>query len=127
MLAGKKIVLVDDSLVRGNTLRQLVPLIRKGGAIEVHVRISSPPIRHPCFYGVDIGSYDELIATHKKTVEAIQAYIGADSLEVLSHDGMMEAVRQGASGPANLDGTPGPVAHCSSCMTGSYELAHDYF
>ena len=118
VLSGKKIVLVDDSLVRGNTLRQLVPLLRKGGAVEVHVRISSPPIRHPCFYGVDIGTYDELIATHKTTVEAICAYIGADSLEYLTHDGMIAAVKEGV--PASR-----ATGHCSACMTGEYPVLFD--
>ena len=118
VLAGKKIVLVDDSLVRGNTLRQLVPLLRKGGAVEVHVRISSPPIRHPCFYGVDIGTYDELIATHKTTIEAICAYIGADSLEYLTHDGMIAAVKEGV--PASQ-----ATGHCSACMTGEYPVLFD--
>jgi len=87
VLAGKRVVLVDDSLVRGNTLAQLVPLLRRGGATEVHVRISSPPIRHPCYYGVDIGSYGELVAHHLPDVEAIRKSIGADSLAYLSHDG----------------------------------------
>ncbi len=118
VLKGKKIVLVDDSLVRGNTLRQLVPLLRKGGAVEVHVRISSAPIRHPCFYGVDIGTYEELIATHMSTVEAICAYIGADSLEYLSHDGMLAAVREGVESPEKS-------GHCSACMSGEYPVLFD--
>jgi len=124
VLKGKRVVLIDDSLVRGNTLRQLVPLLRKGGAQEVHIRISSPPIRHPCYYGVDIGTYDELIATHKTTVEAIQAYIGADSLEFLSHDGMIAAIQ---SGIAKTDeaGNSVAVGHCSSCMTGKYPVDFD--
>ena len=124
VLQGRRIVLVDDSLVRGNTLRQLVPLMRKAGAAEVHVRISSPPIRHPCFYGVDIGTYDELITTHKSTVEAICAYIGADSLEYLSHDGMLAAVREGVPKVGD-DGSVRATGHCSACMTGEYPVLFD--
>ncbi len=130
VLAGKSVVLVDDSLVRGNTLRQLVPLLRRGGASAVHIRISSPPIRHPCYYGVDIGSYEELVATAHTSVEAIRAYIGADSLAYLSHDGMMEAVREGAA-PARRPeagecaSTGGDRLHCSACFTGVYPIRHD--
>ena len=122
ILTGKSIVLVDDSLVRGSTLRQLVPLLRKGGALKVHVRISSPPIRHPCYYGVDIGTYDELIATHKTTVEGIREYIGADSLEFLSHEGMIAAIEEGIPKVNDL-GETAVLGHCSSCMTGNYTIS----
>lgn len=115
VLAGKSIVLVDDSLVRGNTLRQLVPLLRRGGAREVHVRISSPPIRHPCYYGVDIGSYEELISTHMSTTEAIREYIGADSLAYLSQEGLISAVEGGAGG----------AGHCHGCFSGTYPIEHE--
>ena len=115
VLAGRSIVLVDDSLVRGNTLRQLVPLLRRGGAREVHVRISSPPIRHPCYYGVDIGSYEELITSHMATTEAIREYIGADSLAYLSQEGMLAAVEGGVAG----------AGHCHGCFTGEYPVAHE--
>lgn len=120
VLAGKKVVLVDDSLVRGNTLRQLVPLLRRGGAREVHIRISSPPIRSACYMGVDLHA-DDLIAAHLGTVEAIRDYIGADSLDYLSHDGMMAAVREGI--PHKDE--PGKVGHCSACFTGEYPLEID--
>jgi amidophosphoribosyltransferase len=92
---GKRLVLVDDSIVRGNTLRKLVPLLREAGALEVHIRISSPPLRHPCYMGVDIGSYDQLIAHSLSSIEEICKHIGADSLGYISHDGMMTAVREG--------------------------------
>ena len=144
VLAGKSIILVDDSLVRGNTLRQLVPLLRGAGAKEVHVRISSPPIRHPCYYGeraaakephaplaltharathppssragVDIGSHEELIITHVPTVEGLREYIGADSLAYLSFDGMVAAVEGGVSDERK---------HCTGCFTGEYPIEHD--
>jgi len=95
-IVGKVVVLVDDSIVRGSTMRKMVPLLRKAGAKEIHIRISSPPLRHPCYMGVDIGSYEELIAHRKQSVPAIAAHLGADSLAFLSHDGMMHAVSQGA-------------------------------
>jgi amidophosphoribosyltransferase len=114
-LTTRSIVLVDDSLVRGNTLRQLVPLLRRGGAREVHVRISSPPIRHPCHYGVDIGSYEELITSHMSTTEAIREYIGADSLAYLSQEGMIAAVEGGQGGSG----------HCHGCFDGQYPIAHE--
>ena len=130
VLAGKRVVLVDDSLVRGNTLAQLVPLMRRAGAKEVHIRISSPPIRHPCYYGVDIGSYEELIAHNLPDVEAIRMAIGADSLAYLSHEGMMEAVVEGRDFKAAY-GAVGPVpnagsaSHCSACFTGVYPIKHE--
>lgn len=128
VLKGKSVVLVDDSLVRGNTLQQLVPLLRHGGAREVHIRISSPPIRHPCYFGVDIGSYEELIAHHKETTEDIRAHIGADSLAYLTFDGMMAAVgagivddapaAAGSSGGGCGSGGGSGKRHCAACFTG---------
>lgn len=113
-------VLVDDSLVRGNTLAQLVPLLRRGGATEVHVRISSPPLLHPCYMGVDIGSHAELIAHQLGgDVARICASIGADSLGYLSLDGMLAAVREGIpAGRLDHTGQPIGVGHCSACFTG---------
>ena len=86
VVAGKRLIVVDDSIVRGTTTRQIVALLRKAGATEVHLRISSPPIHHPCFYGIDTQIETELIAsTH--SVEEIREFVGADSLSYLSIGG----------------------------------------
>lgn len=113
-LEGKRVVLVDDSIVRGNTSGPLVQLLRSGGAREVHVRVSSPPVRHPCFMGVDMATYKELIA-HKMDVESIREQIGADSLAYLSLEGMLEAVW--ADIPQDERGQ-----HCTACFTGNYPI-----
>ena len=121
-LDGKRIILVDDSLVRGNTLKQLIPLLKGAGAVEVHIRISSPILRHPCYMGVDIGTYDEILATHVTTVESMGKYIGADSLQFLSHEGMLQAVKEGLK--SEEDGGR-PSGHCSACFTGEYPIQLD--
>ncbi len=89
VVKGKKVVLVDDSLVRGTTSNKLVSMLREAGAKEVHVRLSSPPIISPCFYGIDMPTKKELIASHK-SIEAIRKFLGADSLGYLSLDGMLK-------------------------------------
>ena len=109
IVSGKRVVVVDDSIVRGNTTRQIIGMLRDAGALEVHLRISAPPIRYPCHYGVDMSTSEEMIA-HGRTVEEIAAEIGADSLAYLSLDGVYEAV-----------GTPREV-HCDACFTGEYPL-----
>lgn len=88
---GARIVLVDDSIVRGNTMQPIVKLLRDNGAKEVHIRIASPPVRHPCYMGINIPSREELIAA-KKDVEDIRQHMGADSLAYLSVDGLKAAV-----------------------------------
>ncbi len=88
---GKRVVLVDDSIVRGTTSRRLVELLRDAGAKEVHLRISAPPLAYPCFYGIDIQDRSELIAA-SLSVDEIREYLGADSLEFLSNDGMVDAI-----------------------------------
>jgi amidophosphoribosyltransferase len=114
-LMGKRVVLIDDSIVRGNTAGPLVRLLREGGAAEVHVRVSSPPVRHPCFMGVDMATHEELIA-HQKSIEEIRRHIGADSLAYLSYEGMMRAVT------AEIGEDRG---HCSACFTGEYPIPLD--
>jgi amidophosphoribosyltransferase len=114
-LAGKRVILVDDSIVRGNTAGPMVRLIREGGATEVHLRVSSPPVQHPCFMGVDMATHEELIA-YNKSVEEIRAYIEVDSLAYLSHEGMMRAVTAG---------NRAKQGHCSACFTGSYPIHLD--
>lgn len=91
VVEGKKVILVDDSIVRGTTSRRIVRLLREAGAKEVHVRIASPPLKYPCFYGIDIQTRKELIAANH-TVAEIQECIGADSLEFLSEEGLIEAI-----------------------------------
>ena len=110
MIRGKKIVVVDDSIVRGNTQRAQVRMLREAGALEVHVRISSPPVRWPCFYGIDFATRAELIANGLDGDE-IAASIGADSLGYISLEGMVEATGQPA---ASL---------CQACFTGEYPIA----
>jgi amidophosphoribosyltransferase len=91
VVAGKRLVVVDDSIVRGTTTRQIVALLRKAGAREVHLRISSPPIHHPCFYGIDTQIETELIAS-TNSVEQIREFVGADSLSYLSIEGVLSAL-----------------------------------
>ncbi|MEL6179804.1 MAG: amidophosphoribosyltransferase, partial [Myxococcota bacterium] len=110
-------VVIDDSIVRGNTVGPLVGLLRRGGAAEVHVRVSSPPVRHPCFMGIDMATYDQLIA-HRMSVEETCAHIGADSLAYLSHEGMMASVRAGLGSDASK-------GHCSACFSGDYPIDRD--
>ncbi len=107
MLAGKRVVLIDDSIVRGTTSGPIIKLLRKAGATEVHMRVSSPPIRHPCFMGVDMASYPELIA-YNKSVEEIRQQIEADSLAYLSMDGLLRATGRD------------PQGFCGACFTGEY-------
>jgi len=118
-LEGKSIILVDDSLVRGNTLRQLIPLLKNAGAREVHIRISSPVLRHPCYMGVDIGTYDEILAHHAPTVEEMRAFIGADSLLFLSLEGMLKAVKEDDPTASK------EKQHCTACFTGDYPIQLD--
>ena len=111
-LKGKRIILIDDSIVRGNTSGPIVQLLRDAGATEVHVRVASPAVRHPCFMGVDMATYQELIA-HKMAVSAICEKIGADSLAYLSVDGLNKAIREGAHGE---------TGHCNACFSGIYPI-----
>jgi amidophosphoribosyltransferase len=112
VLEGQRVVVVDDSIVRGTTTRPIVDLLRKAGAREVHVRIHSPAMMHPCYLGVDLARRDELIA-HRLTVPEICAHIGADSLGYLSLDGLFGAVNPEGSGAATL---------CQGCFTGNYPM-----
>jgi amidophosphoribosyltransferase len=91
-IVGKRIVIVDDSIVRGNTMRQLVTMLREAGAAEVHVRISSPPVVSPCFYGIDMAEEGQLAAAHR-SVEEMREHVGATSLHYLSLEGMQQATR----------------------------------
>ncbi len=91
VVEGKRVVVLDDSIVRGTTSRRIVTLLREAGASEVHMRIASPPLRYPCYYGIDIQQFDELIAAHK-SVEEIREFIGADTLAFLSIDGLVETI-----------------------------------
>ncbi|MBK6488742.1 MAG: amidophosphoribosyltransferase [Gemmatimonadetes bacterium] len=107
VLAGKSVVMVDDSIVRGTTTRGLVALVRGAGAREVHMRVSSPPIVGPCYYGIDTPNRDELIAANH-SIEEIAALIGVDTLGYLSLDGMLNAV------------PGGPDGFCDACFSGNY-------
>ncbi|HXD53384.1 MAG TPA: amidophosphoribosyltransferase [Solirubrobacteraceae bacterium] len=113
IIEGKRLVVVDDSIVRGNTTRQIVQMLRDSGAAEVHMRISAPPIKHPCHYGIDMSTREEMIA-HNRTTEEVAAELGCDSLHYLSMEGVYEAVQAGADGAAS---------HCDACFTGRYPLA----
>jgi amidophosphoribosyltransferase len=109
VIAGRRIVVVDDSIVRGNTQQAIVAMLREVGALEVHVRIASPPVKWPCFYGIDFATRDELIAGHG-SVEEIRAAIGADSLGYVSLEELVEATEQP---PASL---------CRACFDGQYPV-----
>jgi amidophosphoribosyltransferase len=107
VLQDRSVVLVDDSIVRSTTTPHVIQMLRKAGAREVHMRVTSPPISHPCFYGIDMGTRWELIAS-QKTVDEIRAHIGADSLGYLSREGLAEAVQTSKD------------RLCMACFTGEY-------
>ncbi|PDW03938.1 amidophosphoribosyltransferase [Candidatus Viridilinea mediisalina] len=108
-LVDKRVVLIDDSIVRGNTSGPIVRLLREAGAREVHVRVSSPPIRHPCFLGVDMATYPELIA-YRLTIDEICKHLGADSLAYLSLEGLIRACRHEGD------------TFCKGCFSGRYPV-----
>jgi amidophosphoribosyltransferase len=107
VISGKRVVLVDDSIVRGSTTKQLVTIVREAGATEVHLRISSPPYRWPCFYGMDTGDQSTLLAAGK-SVEEIAEHLGVDSLVYLDLENLVEATGSGAD------------AFCTACLSGAY-------
>ena len=109
VVEGKRLVVVDDSIVRGNTTRQIVSMLREAGALEIHMRISAPPIRHPCHYGIDMSTEQEMVA-HGRTAAEVAEELGCDSLAYLSLEGVYEAIR----------GTR--ATHCDACFTGDYPL-----
>jgi amidophosphoribosyltransferase len=109
IVGGKRLVVVDDSIVRGNTTRQIVQMLRDAGAVEVHMRISAPPIKHPCHYGIDMSTREEMIA-HDRSVEEVAEVLGTDSLAYLSLEGVYEAI----GGERDR--------HCDACFSGDYPL-----
>jgi amidophosphoribosyltransferase len=109
IVGGRRVVVVDDSIVRGNTTRQIVGMLYAAGALEVHLRISAPAIRHPCHYGIDMSIPQEMVA-HERTEEEVAAELGCDSLAYLSLEGLYEAI-----------GLP-RERHCDACFTGDYPL-----
>ncbi|MCA4750867.1 amidophosphoribosyltransferase, partial [Mycobacteroides abscessus] len=114
VIRGKRLVVVDDSIVRGNTQRALVRMLREAGAAEVHVRIASPPVRWPCFYGIDFASPAELIAnaveSDDEMLDAVRTAIGADSLGYISAEGMVAATQEPRS------------RLCCACFDGKYPI-----
>ena len=109
-IEGKRVVMIDDSIVRGTTCARIVGLLREAGAIEVHMRVSSPPFTNPCYFGTDIDSKDKLIACRLNSVEEIAKEIGVDSLGYLS----VEATHQIAAGAG--------CGFCDGCFTGNYPI-----
>ena len=112
----KRVVLVDDSIVRGNTIRPIVSLLKSQGAKEVHVRVASPPLKHPCYMGINIPTREELIANQMGASD-LGRHLEADSLVYLSHEGLVNAVQKGIR-----KDKPGGVGHCSACLTGKYPV-----
>ncbi|KSU61657.1 amidophosphoribosyltransferase [[Bacillus] enclensis] len=111
VVEGKRVVMVDDSIVRGTTSRRIVSMLKEAGAKEVHVCISSPPIKNPCYYGIDTSTHEELIAS-SNSVEEMRQIIGADSLTFLSTDGVLKAIGRDDSSPN--------CGQCLACFTGKY-------
>ncbi|KAL4230340.1 hypothetical protein ACF0H5_010723 [Mactra antiquata] len=117
---NKRVVLVDDSIVRGNTMKPIIQMLKNAGAKEVHVRVASPPIKHPCYMGINIPTTEELVA-NRVNFEKIANHFGADSLQYLSVEGLLKATQEGVKIDSNL-----PVGHCVACLTGSYPVSLDW-
>jgi amidophosphoribosyltransferase len=113
VIKGKRVIAVDDSIVRGNTMAKRIRMLREAGAKEVHVRISCPPIQHPCFYGIDFPTSEELVAS-SRTVEEIRQLMGADTLGYLSLEGILSPFDN-------------PQDFCTACFSGAYPVAIESF
>ena len=113
IVRDKRVIIVDDSIVRGTTTREKMNQLREAGAKEIHLRISCPPIKHPCFFGVDFADRDQLIA-HNRSVEDIRAFLGVDSLHFLSLDGMLSVMNHE------------PKQYCTACFSGDYRVDIDH-
>src|SRR5262249_24548543 len=111
VLQGKRVVLIDDSIVRGTTSRKIVAMVRGAGAREIHMRVSSPPTTGPCYYGIDTPRKSELIAANHTTAEIAQQ-LGVDSLAYLSNEGLLQAMDD-----------PAGARHCTACFTAKYPVA----
>lgn len=109
IVEGKRVVVVDDSIVRGTTTREKMSQLREAGASEIHLRISCPPIRHPCYFGVDFATRDQLIA-HNREIEQIRGFLGVDSLAYLSLDGLLSVMKHE------------PASYCTACFSGEYRI-----
>jgi len=126
VIEGRRVAVVDDSIVRGTTSRKIVAMLRQVGAAEVHFRVSSPPTRWPCYYGIDTPTREDLIAA-RMDVDEIARYLGADSLGFLSRDGLMECLGEGGGPPASGGaGQGGPAesesTYCDACWSGEYSI-----
>lgn len=113
IVRGKKVIIVDDSIVRGTTTRVKMKQLREAGAAEIHVRISCPPIKHPCYFGVDFATREQLIA-HNRTVEEIRAYLEVDSLHFLTLDGLLSTMKHSST------------EYCTACYSGDYRIDVDH-
>lgn len=121
-------MLVDDSIVRGNTISPIIKLLKDSGAKEVHIRVASPPIKHPCYMGINIPTKEELIA-NRPEFQDLAGYIGANSVVYLSVEGLTSAVREGikqGKDPQNgfngVNTHPASRGHCTACLTGEYPV-----
>jgi len=112
---NKRVVLIDDSIVRGTTMRQIVKLLKTAGATEVHIRVASPPIRFPCFMGINIPTKEELIANLYEQKD-LPSYFGADSVQYLTVDGLVSVVERRSKGKG----------HCVACLNGDYPVKLDW-
>lgn len=118
-VVDKRIVLIDDSIVRGNTMRTIVSMLKEYGAKEVHLRIASPPLRYPCYMGINIASKNELIASQLSEKEIAES-LGADSVKYLTLKGLEEAVKKGSKLPSESKGS------CVACLNGQYPVSIDF-
>ena len=130
-VAGKRIVIVDDSIVRGTTMSSIISMLRSNGASEVHVRIASPPVKHPCYMGINIPTPDELLANQLTNVTNIAQFIGADSLAYLSVDGLRKAINKNIKQqPVVVDDNTvknkRSSGHCTACLTAEYPVSLEW-
>lgn len=123
--SGKTVILVDDSIVRGTTIGQLVRLLKENGAVDVHIRIACPPLHYPCYMGINIPTREELIANHLSPSQ-LASSLGAASLVHLSVEGLRESVESGIREHQAKQGINKPVGHCMACLTGDYPSEIDF-